>query len=316
MKSFKKLCPPLKTFLLIVSILAIVVIVLLIFQKNFSQQKFISGDSMMAIIDRQLRFGPRFLGAIGHEETKNFLIAEMNSLAKETKVQTWQHTGPDGQKYDLTNVIGRFYPDNKNRVILATHYDSKKFADQDPEKKDQPVPGANDSASGVAALLELASIFNKSHNLPSVGLDIVFFDGEEEGGDFANWKPLGSTYFAEHLIDIYGNSKPISGIVLDMVCDKDLKIFKEQSSVQNAPAQVDAFWNIAKKINNNVFRDQTITEIRDDQTPLNKVGIPSFLLIDLEYLPWHTTNDTLDKCSPKSLDIIVAAVLNYIYSTR
>ncbi len=291
-----------------------------VLQKSFSQQKFIDGDEMLALIDQQLRYGPRYLSASGHKNIQKFLIAEMNALAQETKIQIWQHTSPDGQKHELTNIVGRFYPANEKRIILATHYDSKKFADKDTQKENQAVPGANDSASGVAVLLELARILTNSHYIPNVGVDIVFFDGEEgeenQGGDYTNWKPLGSTYFAEHLSDIYGNNKPISGIVLDMVCDKDLKILKEQSSVQNAPAQIEKFWNIAKKIDGNAFRDQVGPEIRGDHTPLNQAGIPSFLVIDLEYPPFHTTNDTLDKCSAKSLETVASAVLNYAYAVR
>ena len=101
-----------------------------------------------------------------------------------------------------------------------------------------------------------------------------------------------------------------------MVCDKDLKISKEQSSAQNAPAQIETFWNIAKKIDGNAFRDQVGPEIRDDHTPLNEAGIPSFLVIDFEYPPFHTTNDTLDKCDAKSLETVASAVLNYAYSVR
>lgn len=291
-----------------------------VLQKSFGQQKFIDGNEMLALIDQQLRYGSRYLSASGHKSIQKFLIAEMNALAQETKIQIWQYTSPDGQKQELTNIVGRLYPTNEKRIILATHYDSKKFADKDTQKQDQPVAGANDSASGVAVLLELARILSNSHHIPNVGVDIVFFDGEEgeenQGGDYTNWKPLGSTYFAEHLSDIYENNKPISGIVLDMVCDKDLKISKEQSSVQNAPAQIETFWNIAKKIDGNAFRDQVGPEIRNDHTPLNQAGIPSFLVIDFEYPPFHTTNDTLDKCSAKSLETVASAVLNYAYAVR
>ena len=285
-----------------------------ILQRSINQQNFIDGDEMLALIDQQLRYGPRYLSASGHKDMQKFLIAEMNALTQETKIQAWQHISPDGQKYELTNIVGRLYPTNEKRIILATHYDSKKFADKDTQKYGQAVPGANDSASGVAVLLELAQALNNSHYIPNVGIDIVFFDGEEgeenQGGDYTNWKPLGSTYFTQHLSDFYGNNKPVSGIVLDMVCDKDLKISKEQSSVQNAPAQTEAFWNIAKKIDDNAFRDQVGSEIRDDHTPLNQAGIPSFLVIDFEYPPFHTTNDTLDKCSKRSLETVASAVLN------
>ncbi len=288
-------------------------------QKKFDQQKSIDGDEMLALINQQLRYGPRYLSASGHKDIQKFLIAEMNALAQETKIQTWQHTSANGQKFELTNIIGRLYPQNKKRIILATHYDSKKIADRDLWNQNQSVPGANDSASGVAILLELTRILsNSSHTLPNVGVDIVFFDGEEgeenQGGDYTNWKPLGSTYFTEHLNEIYKDKKPIGGIVLDMVCDKDLKILKEQSSIKNAYSQTKTFWDIARKVDSNVFIDKVGSEIRDDHTPLNQVGIPSFLVIDSSYPPFHTANDTADKCSVKSLETVATAVLNYVYA--
>lgn len=288
-----------------------------VLKRSFIEQNLIDGNEILALIDQQLRYGPRYLSASGHEKVQKFIIAEMNALTQETKIQKWQHTSPDGQKHELTNIIGRFSPTKENRIILSTHYDSKKFADKDVQKRDQPVPGANDSASGVAVLLDLARILANSHRTPGVGVDIVFFDGEEgeenQGKDYTNWKPLGSTYFAEHLSDIYGNNKPSSGVVLDMVCDKDLGISKDGASVKNAPLQTAAFWKVARKIDSNVFRDQVGLEFRDDHTPLNQAGIPSLLVIDFEYPPFHTTNDTKDKCSAKSLETIASAVLNYVY---
>lgn len=288
-----------------------------VLQKSLSRQKFIDGNEMLAIINQQLRYGPRYLSAEGHRDVQKFLIAELNALAQETKTQTWQHVDSDGKNYELTNIIGRLYPNNEKRLILATHYDSKKFADQNTQEKDQPVPGANDSASGVAVLLELIRVLANSQVLPGVGIDFVFFDGEEgeenQSADYTNWKPIGSTYFAEHLEDFYGDKKPIGGVVLDMVCDKNLNIFIEQSSARNAPKQVKIFWDLAKKIDSHVFTDKVGLEIRDDHTPLNEAGVPSFLVIDFDYSPFHTTKDTIEQCSAKSLEIVAKSVLDYIY---
>ncbi len=288
-----------------------------VLQRSFGQQDFIDGNEMLAVVGQQLRYGPRYLSAAGHKDAQDFLIAEMKELTRDVKTQTWKHIAPDGKEYDLANIIARLYPLEERRIILATHYDSQRFAFKDSNDKNQPVPGSNNSASGVAILVELARILSNSHTAPSVGVDIVFFDGEEgeenQRGDFTNWKPLGSTYFAEHLNEIYGNNKPLSGLVLDMVCDKDLRIFKEASSAKNAPAQTETFWNIARKINGNVFRNQIRQEIRDDHTPLNQAGIPSFLVIDFEYPFYATTNDTLDKCSAGSLKTVAEAVWNYVY---
>jgi spermidine synthase len=289
-----------------------------ILRKSYNRQKVIDGNEMLAVIKQQLRYGPRYLSAYGHQSVQNFLISEMNALVPETKIQTWQHINSDASKQNLTNIIGRLYPEKDRRIILAAHYDSKKTADKDLVRPRQPVPGANDSASGVAVLLELARTFANSPVSPNVGVDIIFFDGEEgeenQKADYSDWKPLGSTYFAQHLNEIYKENKPFQGIVLDMVCDKDLQIYQEQSSVQNAPSQTAAFWDIGKKINSRVFINQVRYQIKDDHTPLNRAGIPSFLVIDFEYPPFHTTNDTVDKCSPQSLETIARTVLDYTYS--
>lgn len=289
-----------------------------VLQRNFKKKHTIDGKEILAVIDQQLRYGPRYMGSSGQESVRKFLVAEMLENTDEVKTQSWNYTATDGNTYQLTNIIGRLYPTQEKRIILATHYDSKRLADRNWRKKDQPVPGANDSASGVAILVELARLFSITPLTPNIGVDFIFFDGEEgdvnQGGDYSKWQPLGSTYFAKNLSEIYGNNKPVSALVLDMVCDKNLRIYKEQYSTENAKAQVDSFWSIARKINNRIFRDEIRQSIRADHTPLNQVGIPSFLLIDFEYPPYHTTGDTLDKCSAESLETVALAVLNYVYS--
>lgn len=323
MNCSKKLILPLAVFLAAIFISVSGVLALRIFtaENNFSgQKKFLDGEKIMSLVEKQLNYGPRFLGSDGHKKTQEFLSSEMERLADEKKEQRWVHNSADGGKNELVNIIGRFYPEKTERIILATHYDSKKFADKDPNNPELPVPGANDSASGVAVLLEIARFLAVTDKIPEIGIDIVFFDGEEgkpnQGADYSNWQPMGSAYFADHLQEIYGSKKPKSGLVLDMVCDKDLRIFKELSSVKNAREQLEIFWKAARNINSRVFQDAVWQEIRDDHTSLNKVGIPSFLVIDFEYPYFHTTQDTLDKCGEESLKTVANAVLNYIYSVK
>jgi glutaminyl-peptide cyclotransferase len=167
-------------------------------------------------------------------------------------------------------------------------------------------------------LVELARILAQSPTAPNVGIDIVFFDGEEgdvlQGADYQHWQPLGSEHFASHMSEIYGDRKPTSAIVLDMVCDKHLSIQKEASSVAAASAEVEAFWAVAQKINLRAFSDTIGPAIEDDHTALNAAGIPSILLIDFTYPPFHTTKDTIDKCSAESLATVAEAVLAYVRS--
>lgn len=288
-----------------------------VLDKAFARnQRVPDGEEMMALISQQLGYGPRYLSAPGHEKMQKFLIAEASALAHETFVQRWDYKQQDKSYVKLANIVASFYPQNQRRVIIATHYDSKKFAEFDRRRPNDPVPGANDSASGVAVLLELARFFVSTGKPPPVGVDIIFFDGEEGEDilrDYFSWQPLGSSYFTDNLEEVY-TRRPESGVVVDMVCDKDLGINIEKSSAQKAPAQVNKFWKATRQLYSDAFSPKVGPVIRDDHTPLNKAGIPTFLIIDFNYSFFHTTSDTLDKCSPQSLEIIADSLLNYIYS--
>jgi Zn-dependent M28 family amino/carboxypeptidase len=182
------------------------------------------------------------------------------------------------------------------------------------------VPGANDSASGVAVLLDLIRLFATTPLQPNVGIDFVFFDGEEGeediGGDFTHWSPLGSEYFVTQLDTLYDSTENVEGIVLDMVCDKDLEIVPEAFSIEAAPEQVKAFWRIANAVDDDAFGETGSVAVRDDHSALNAAGIPTFLLIDFTYPPFHTTKDTIDKCSAESLATVSEAVYRYVYTLK
>jgi len=283
------------------------------------ENTFLNGDEMLALIFQQLRYGPRYLGSLGHEKEKNFLLSEMKLFSNDISIQSWQHASQDGSKDELTNIIAKLDPSKERRIVLATHYDSKRYASNDNKDPKDYVPGANDSASGPAVLVELARYLNAVEKKPNVGIDIIFFDGEEGERDLASteWVPLGSKYFSENIDKVYKNNKPEVGIVLDMVCDKDLSFKKEKGSAVGAAKEwTDLFWASSKEVYPKVFSDSLGLEILDDHNYLTSVGIPTFLLIDFDY-PWfHTTKDTLDKCSPKSLEITAKSILKYIYSLK
>ena len=274
----------------------------------------------MALIAQQLRYGPRYLGAEGHRKVIDFIRAEMEARVDAVVEQAWRHTDAQGVVHELTNLIGRVKPAQASRIILATHFDSKRLADKDRHNPAGAVPGANDSASGVAVLIEMARVMAKSPKQPAVGIDFVFFDGEEgepsQGSDYTQWTPLGSSYFAQTLDQLYPDGKPQAGIVIDMVCDKDLRLYKEAASVKNAPQVVADVWRIGQITAAAVFRDKIAFEVRDDHTPLNNAGIPSIILIDPVYEPFHTTRDTLNQCSPRSLETVAATLLEYVYSVQ
>jgi Zn-dependent M28 family amino/carboxypeptidase len=277
------------------------------------------GKRALALISEQLRFTPRSLDTPGHQQTIDFIKAELAKTGVDSvSTQRWAYRDDDGNTHAMTNIIARFQASNPRRVILATHYDSIVRAYADRHNPDGPMPGANNSASGVAVLLETARVLSLLPK-PAVGIDMIFFDGEEGpkslGAGDPHWKALGSPYFAEHLKAYYPNERPEKAVVFDMVCDRDLKLKPEPASVANALAEVQKYWRAGAEIAPGAFETRTTSyPISDDHTALAAAGIPSFLVIDFEYDPFfNTTQDTPDKCSAESLEAVGRTTLHYLY---
>lgn len=274
--------------------------------KSFaSDSVMVDGQEVLALINQQLNYGQRFLGSQGNRRVQEFLLSEMKTLSDKVELQEWTHKSSKNKKYGLKNIIARFYPDKKERIILGTHYDTKRN-----------VPGANDGTSGVATLIEVSRLLANTNILPRVGVDIVFFDGEEGEVNVSktDWVPLGSTYFSKNIDSLYPSKKPLGALIVDMVCDKDLNIYKEKSSLKYAKSQVEKFWGIGKAIAPRSFSDEVRYEIRDDHTAFNEIGIPAFLVIDFDYPYFHTMQDAVDKCSAQSLEDVGNTIIRYLYS--
>src|ERR1700742_949733 len=184
------------------------------------------GKRALAIIVDLLRFTPRSMETVGHQQTIDYIMAELKKTKFDT-IQTQRWVAREaGRTMAMTNIVARFNPSNPRRVIVATHFDSIIKAYRDSKKPDAPMPGANNSASGVALLLETARALSALPT-PPVGVDLVFFDGEEGplslGAGDRNWRALGSPYFAENLSEFYPDDKPQSAVLFDMVCYKNLE---------------------------------------------------------------------------------------------
>lgn len=281
-----------------------------------------NGDRAMDDIATQLTFGTRALDTPGHQKTIDFIKNDLAKTSAKVVTQEGTYQAADGTQHKLTNIIARFDTSNPRRVVLGTHYDSIVRAYADSINPNAPMPGANNSASGVALLLETARVLN-SISRPPVGIDIVFFDGEEGpkslGAGDPQWHPLGSPLFTEHLGEMYSMypfSAPEQAIVFDMVCDKNLDLHPDAASLVSAKAEVLRFWNIGKTVWPSAFiQTPSTSPIGDDQTALAKANIPSFLVIDFDYIPWfNTTQDTLDKCSSSSLQTVGRTLLQYLYT--
>ena len=286
-----------------------------------------NGEAAMGYIKTQLDFGPRVPGTAAHRKTGDWIIAEMKKRTDSVIVQSWTHVTAKGDTLPLRNIMARFNPSATQRVLYLTHWDTRPTADEDLNfgNKQRPFPGANDGASGVALLIGLGDVFKQTP--PSVGVDLLFVDGED-WGDFGLYSDsaanpdvlIGSTYFATHL-PIPGY-KPLYGVLWDMIGDADLQIFQEEYSVSAAPEVVARVWNTATDLGyGKHFIRQVWGPITDDHVPLiRKLGFRVIDVIDIQYgnvgsnpgpgdYPepsanyHHTQLDTIDKVSAKSLQI-------------
>lgn len=275
-----------------------------------------SGERAFAHLVKQTEFGPRHPNSAGHHACLQYLASTLRSLADEVQLQPFTAQGYN-EPLALTNIIAKFKPQEQARILLCAHWDTRPRADNDPDKKrrDQPILGANDGASGVAVLLEIASLL-KQHP-PPVGVDIVLFDGEDYGyeGDLAKYF-LGSRFFAANKPSDYN---PRFGILLDMVGDTFLDLSKEYHSTQYAPDIVNLVWGKARELGYTQFLDEIGEAVNDDHLPLNEVGIKTINLIDFNYPDptnrfWHTHRDTPDNCSAESLEAVGSVITHVIYT--
>jgi hypothetical protein len=277
------------------------------------------GQRALSDIVKLTGFGPRAMDTPGHRQTIDMIEAELRRLGIASHEQRWS-SDIAGQHHAMTNIIAPIDPDAKRRLILGTHYDSIIRAYADKDLPDAPMPGANNSASGVALLLETARALHAQKTPPGVGVDLIFFDGEEGpislGAGDPHWQPLGSPYFTAHLADIYPAAKPEQAVIFDMVCWREEKLRPEEASLLYAADQIDKYWNIGRTFAPAIFSaTPTPTPIFDDQIALDDMHIPAFLVIGFEYEPWfNTTQDTPDKCSEAALDGVGRTTLRYIYA--
>ncbi len=260
------------------------------------------GEIALQYVARQMEFGPRVPGTDAHVATGDWILSMLQERADTTEVQAFTHVTVEGDTLPLRNFIGRFRPEATDRVLYVAHWDTRPVADRSANLADQrrPVPGANDGASGVALLLGVADALKRVP--PAVGVDLLFVDGEDYG-DFGIGKDvlLGSRHYATTI----GERKPLFAVVWDMVGDRDLQIFQEGNSISGAPEVVDRVWRRARDLGHGrVFRNEEVYTVTDDHIPLLEVGVRAIDVIDLDYTYWHTTEDTLDKVSARSLQIV------------
>jgi len=270
-------------------------------------------NSAFIHLEKQCKLGVRYPGSDGIELCRDYIINELTKCNAEIELQNFTVTINE-EEIDGVNIIASFYPQMSRRILLGAHYDTRPWADkeEDISLHNTPILGANDAASGVAVLLELAKMIS-AQQPQQFGIDMVFFDLEDMGsyGTNESWC-LGSSYFADN----FTKTKPEKAIVIDMIGDADLSINMEYFSYHNSPNLVKEVWEIADQLGYNEFKHKIVNRIYDDHYPLIAIGINAIVIIDFEYPVWHTLEDTPDKCSPHSLGIVGQTMVNLIYQEK
>ncbi|HMU61133.1 MAG TPA: M28 family peptidase [Gemmatimonadales bacterium] len=272
------------------------------------------GEAAFRAVEAQVAFGPRIPGQPGHAAEAAWLDSLLRPLADSLIVQRWTHVTASGDSLPLVNFVARFNPGAGERLLFLAHWDTRPRADG-PGSRDSSaaVPGANDGASGTAVLLGVAAALRQAP--PSVGVDLLFVDGEDYGvfDDKADVL-LGSRYYAEHPVP---GPPPLYAVLLDMIGDRDLQIYQEGNSVTGAPEVVDLVWRVAKQSGHgNVFIPALRHTLTDDHISLQAKGIRAIDVVDFDYPYWHTPDDTPDKVSAQSLQVVGEVVLALVANTE
>jgi glutaminyl-peptide cyclotransferase len=285
-----------KILLLSIIIVAIILPIAYVILKDSTPKEF-DGQRAYEEVKFQVGVGPRTIGSNAHEVVANWIITDLTKL--NWKVDT-QETVTSGVA--IKNIIAK-KGSGTPWVLIASHYDSRSYADNDPNPQNRklPVMGANDGASSVAILLELARVLQ--NNLDKQ-IWLVFFDAEDNGNALGTGWDLGSEYFVSQL-----NGKPDSVVILDMIGDKDLNIYKERNSNPDINNEI---WSVASGLGYSQFIPSYKYDLIDDHTPFIQAGIRAVDVIDFDYPYWHTVNDTLDKVSSESLKVVGETILEWL----
>lgn len=286
-------------------------------------------DSAMAYCQAQCDFGPRTMNSKAHDLCEEWIINKFKGFGLEVETQKADLTGWDGTKLHSTNIIAHFNPQAERRILICAHWDSRPWADNDPDSTNwhKPVLAANDGASGVGVMLEVARLLQNDTTL-AIGVDLVCFDAEDYGTpqwaekneDSENTWALGAQYWAKNLPENY---KPQFGILLDMVGGQGAKIYQEQNSIRYAASIVDKVWSAARHAGySSVFVNEVGGQITDDHIPVNEAGIPTVDVIPCypdcrqsSFGPtWHTINDDMEHLDANTLKAVGQTLIQVIYS--
>ena len=282
-----------------------------------------NADSAYFFVNQQVDFGARVPNTVAHKACAVYLADELRRFGAEVTEQNATLKAFDGTKLNAVNIIGASNSEKTTRILLAAHWDSRPFADNDPDASNhkKPILAANDGASGVGVLLEMARLMSK--NLPEVGVDIVFFDAEDYGqpyfdkqAEVSNSWCLGSQYWAKN--PHKPNYHARYGILLDMVGASGASFNKDKISMIYAAHVVTKVWTKAQSLGYaSLFRDKEGGYITDDHVYINELaGIPCIDVIDFDdgfFEHWHTVNDDMSNIDKNTLKAVGQTILEVIY---
>lgn len=291
-----------------------------------------NSDSAYFFVEKQVKFGPRVPGTKSHQEAADYFISRFKKYGAQVIAQDFEAITWDNQKVQLKNIIATYNPQAQKRILLAAHWDTRPYADKDEIKKNAPFDGANDGASGVGILLEIARAINIGAK-PEVGVDLILFDGEDWGMDSSTgqdskiqmpegyevWWCLGSQYWAKHKHQ--KNYSAYFGVVLDMVGSKHAQFFREGGSLEYAPTVVEKVWNTATKLGyTDYFVKTNVGGITDDHEFVSEMGkIPTIDIVHYQAGVGffgdyhHSQKDNLSIISKETLGAVGSTLLNVVY---
>jgi glutaminyl-peptide cyclotransferase len=248
-------------------------------------------------VRQQLAIGPRPSGSPGNVKTRQYITAQLTALGIKTTEQPFEGKTPIGP-IKMANIIGTIPGKSADRIILASHFDTKLF-------REVRFVGASDGASSTGALIELARVLKMRKDLPFT-IELLFLDGEEA---VIEWAGTDNTYGSRHYVEAARQSGTLKSIraliLLDMIGDRDLTIRRESNSTRWL---TDIVWATARKLGHHQFMDEETT-VEDDHLPFVRAGVPSLDIIDLDYPQWHTPQDTIDAISARSIQIVGDVVI-------
>jgi hypothetical protein len=284
-------------------------------------------DSALQFVQKQVDFGARIPNSKAHQQCGDYLINTLKQYGWQVTQQAFDAKNYKGEVLKSRNIIGSYRPEMKKRILLTSHWDSRPWADQEEEQSKKPVPAANDGASGVGVLLEIARVLSQQPDSLALGVDIIFFDAEDSGNsDEANDEYsgycLGSQYWAANKHQ--ANYSAYFGILLDMVGAPNATFPKEGISRQYAGEVVKKVWGTASQLGyDRYFINVDGPGITDDHLPVNKMAkIPMIDIVHLEvnhtdrtfFEHWHTTQDTMENISSATLKAVGQTVLQVLYN--